>query len=113
MNYVFFEATTVDAGAMNNITETPVIPDGKICKLKSFGGCDINVGDSKSSLWVLQWGKVGEWENIAILSLTGDTKSEPIDESFKGDGTKKFRVIRRNYSGTIKELPFWIKGQLG
>ena len=113
MNFNFMDTSTVAAGNMNNIVEGNGIDNKKNCKLKFFGAVDINMGDSKSSVWVLQWGSGTSWETIKILSLTGNTKNLELDRVFEGDGVKKFRVIRRNYSSTNKELAFWIEGQLG
>jgi hypothetical protein len=101
----------VNAGVMNDITNYPAIPAKTTITITSFGAADINMGDNKSSAWVLQWGSSGSFETVRIISLTGDTHTEKMKYPLIGDGVKYLRVVRRNYSGSNKELPFWIEGE--
>lgn len=101
--------TSVGAGVMDDVMSYPVIPAKKTFVIKLFGGADINMGDNKSSVWILQYGKNEAWDTIRILALTGCTKDLLMKYPLIGDGTRNVRIIRRNYSGTTKELPCWIE----
>lgn len=105
--------TKVVAGKLDSIVAFNPIPNNKTIKITLFGAADINMGDNKSSVWILQWGKTGDWNILRILSLTGTTQDLKLKESLIGDGVKSLRVVRKNYSSTEKELPFWIEGEEG
>jgi len=102
----------LSAGSSGN-KDFPPIPSKKTLKLRSFGAADINMGDNKSSVWVLQWGAIGNFETIRVLSLTGFTKEILFKRELIGDGVKFLRVKCINNSGFEKDLPFWVEGILG
>lgn len=95
--------SVVAAGATDPY-ETPAIPAGKIWVLKNFGAADINLGDSKSSVYVLMFGT----EVIRIISLTGNTREIPLKKEITGDGAKKVKILRMNKSGEAREMPVWL-----
>lgn len=104
--------TAVTAGS-SLIKDLPAIPDGKTIVLKMFGGVDINNGDNKSSVYVLQWGTPGSFDIIRVLSLSGATQDLPMKRSLTGNGTKFLRVLCQNNSTADKDLVFWIEAEQG
>lgn len=101
---------------MAQITENqdfPAIARGKNLVLRRFGAIDINLGDNKSSVYVLQWGSGSTFQTIRVLSLTGDTKEIEFKKELEGDGTKHLRVSVQNSSPTSKKMAFWIEANEG
>ena len=98
---------TVNAGTQT-IKTFPIIPSGDTWKLDMFGAMDINFGDNKSSVYILQFGSTGSWTTVRVISVTGTTTDMDIFKEFTGNGTKRFRVIMINNSGTNKDLAFWM-----
>ncbi len=97
--------SNVDAGA-TDVQASDIIPDGAVVRLSSFGGLDPNVGDNKSSIIGIQWGNSTKWKTIrAGGSGTFDFN---VKLDFKGDGTKRFRLVRKNNSATAKPLICWL-----
>lgn len=97
-------------------TETktyPAVPDGKTVVLKMFGAADINNGDNKSSVYILQWGSAGSFQTIRVLALTGNTQDIEMKRPLRGDGTKFLRVLSQNNSSSSKELVFWFEAEQG
>lgn len=86
--------------------QTPAIGSGKTWALKTFGAADINMGDSKSSVYVLMFGS----DILRIISVTGNTKELDIKKDITGDGTKRLKIIRYNKSGYDKQCPCWVSG---
>jgi len=97
--------STVNAGATSVENYSAAVPTGKIWVIKEFGGADINLGDNKSSIYVLRFGS----DILKILTYTGNSGTVLMNEEITGDGVKKVNVVRMNKSGSTKELPFWIK----
>jgi len=89
----------------NDTYEFPAIPTGATWVIKNFGACDINLGDGKSSVYVLMY----DADIIKMLSLTGNTYETTINKEFLGDGNKKIKIKRYNKSVFNKEMPAWIK----
>lgn len=101
--------TNLTAGSTDTNDSSP-IPNGKIVMITAFGGADINLGDSKSSAYLLQWGTVGAFTDIAAIAFTGGTFEYKMNASFLGDGSKFFRIMRQNNSASNKRCPVWVKG---
>lgn len=99
--------TTLAAGATDNTDSVP-IPAGRKFMIKEFGACGIIDTDNKSSLYLLQWGTVGSFEDIRAISATGDTITLQVNKQFIGDGVKFLRITRQNPSATAKRCPFWV-----
>ena len=105
MNKDMVEIINVEADTQEIYDALPVIAEGEVWKIKSFGACDINIGDHKSSFYLLKWGNV----NVCPISLTGNTIEIPIDRDFTGDSVKKFTIVYKNNSSSAKNLAFWIR----
>lgn len=101
-----FVRTNIAAGATSNHDFAPV-PAGKTVRVMKFGALDINNGDHKSSIYLLQWGTPGSFEQVRGIALTGNTFEYEIGKVVTGDGAKFFRVMRINTSGAAKDLVFW------
>jgi len=97
----------VNAGATVNLDGSPILNGKKLIMIKA-GGADINMGDNKSSAYLVQWGIVGNFEEIIVFALTGNTVEIIINREFIGDGIKFMRITRQNNSSTTKRLPFWL-----
>ena len=95
------------------IKSYPIIAIGKRWQIRKFGAVDVNNGDNKSSVYILQWGKAGTWENIRVISLTGNTCELQDIGEFIGDGEKILRVIMQNKSAQDKDLVFWFDAYEG
>ena len=83
----------------------PMIPLGDRWVINSFGASDINVGDNKSSVYILMY----DTEILCIISLTGNTQEIDINKEIVGDGTKRIKIIRKNTCNTNKAMPCWLK----
>jgi len=92
----------------NDVTDIGPIPVGKKFFIKEFGAGGIIDTDNKSSLYLLQWGVVGSFEEVRFISATGTTICLQVNKQFTGDGVKFLRVTRQNPSATAKRCPFWI-----
>ena len=88
-----------------HITESAVVPNGKTVKLRKFGGCIPAIGDGKEGIIALQWGNGGTWETVEVGC---HEFSRNIDKTFVGNGSKKFRLYRENFSSTDKKIIAWI-----
>ncbi len=91
----------------------PAIDNGKNLVLRKFGAIDINNGDNKSSVYILQWGSGTSFQTIRVLSLTGDTKELDFKKELKGNGTKHVRVKVQNSSAVEKAMAFWVEANEG
>lgn len=101
--------TPLAAGA-NDVTDSAPIPNGKTLIITKFGAADSNRGDNKSSDYLLQWGIVGSFIEIQVITLTGNTVEIPLNEQLVGNGAKFLRITRVNNSATAKRCPVWVKG---
>ena len=99
--------SNLNSGSQDVIEYPNAIPNGKIWVIGCFGGIDINLGDSKSSVYILRFGT----DILSAISLSGNTKELTIHKEIIGDGTKKLNVVRQNKSGFNKDLVFWVKAQ--
>lgn len=95
--------TSVVNAGLSDIFEFPVLPNGEIWVLKTLGAADINMGDNKSSVYILEFSP-----EIWILSLTGNTQQIFLDKEIVGDGIIKLKITRINNSGSNKRLPVWV-----
>jgi len=101
--------STLAAGATDT-TDSAVIPNGRKLTVTKFGAGDINLGDNKSTAYLLQWGTVGSFIELAALAFTGSTDELPVDVTVVGNGAKFLRITRQNNSASAKRCPVWIKG---
>jgi len=104
MNKNIVVASTLNGGANDIIEHGSAVPVGQVWFMKKFGAADVNLGDNKSSVYVLRFGT----EIIKIISVTGNTQEIEVAQEIIGDGTKKVNVMRYNNSGQNKQCPFWI-----
>jgi len=96
------------AAGATDTTDIGPIAVGKRFIIKEFGASGAVDTDNKSSLYLLQWGVVGTFEDIRAISVTGNTVLLPIGKQFIGDGVKFIRITRQNPSATAKRCPFWL-----
>ena len=89
---------------------SPAIPNGKRLRITKIGGADINNGDNKSSVFVVQFGSGGSFDEIAVFSLTGSTYEFEVKEDLIGDGVKFIRLVRQNNSTSAKRVMLWVRG---
>jgi len=94
--------SSLGAGANDNPEYPSAIPNGETWMIEDFRAGDINLGDNKSSWYVLRFGT----EIIEFISVTGNTQTVKVDQEFTGDGTKKINVLRFNESGFAKKCGF-------
>jgi len=89
------------------IDTAPIIPIGKVIKLKKFGCLAPVLQATTWSYVVLQWGSSGDWETIR--ACYGATEYM-VMRDFTGDGAKQFRIIRRNKSTTVAlDMAAWVE----
>jgi hypothetical protein len=96
------------AASSTVLLNSAVIPAGKSITIFRFGGCDPAIADGIDSIIALQWGSGGSFETIRALS--GCTYEFALNKTFVGDGSKLFRLVRINKSGTGKILAAWVEG---
>ena len=105
--------SSLAAGGTDN-TDSPAIPAGKVVRLVELIAGDINTGpagvaDHKSSGYVVQFGIVGTFTEIAFAAMTGNTIRLELKDELVGDGAKFVRVVRQNNSGVAKRCPFILR----
>lgn len=96
----------LDSSVAANTTDTQntqAVPSGRSLRLKKFGGCIPYTLDG--SFIALQWGSGSTWETIRCLC---GSIEYVIDREFIGDGTKMFRVVRKNNGATAKNMAAWM-----
>jgi len=98
------------AAGTSDTTDLAPIANGKTLVITKFGGADINLGDNKSSAYLLQWGVVGSFIEVAAIALTGNTFEYQLSEPLIGNGVKFIRITRQNNSASLKRCPVWVKG---
>jgi hypothetical protein len=99
--------SSLGAGATDT-TDIGPIPSGKRFIIKEFGAGGVVDTDNRSSLYLLQWGTVGSFEDIRAISVSGTTVCLNIGKEFTGDGAKFLRITRVNTSITAKRCPVWV-----
>lgn len=98
------------AAGATDTTDSPVIPNGRTLTISRFGGADVNLGDNKSSAYLLQFGTVGSFVDLGVIALTGNTIELAIGVSVLGNGAKFLRITRQNNSASLKRCPVWVRG---
>lgn len=84
------------------------VPNGKIARITRFGGSTPRDSDQVESLTLFQYGSGSSWETIRGFSTSfADIE---LNREFLGDGTKTFRLIRKNRSASDKEMLAWLEG---
>jgi len=104
----FRKLSDVTTGTTDNVNGDP-IPAGKTLVIRKFGAADIAIGDGKSSLYILKWGSAGNFIDVAVISVMGNTFEYELKEQLVGDGVKFLRVTRSHQSAVDKRCPFWVK----
>ena len=110
MKRKFIFRNDVAAGGQSTENFT-ITPDKKSFVPRAFGGADINLGNNKSSIYILEWGTPGSFDTVAIVSATGTTESTILKEQYEGDGVKYARVILMNTDSAAKDLVCWLDYQ--
>ena len=107
-----FVTGSVNAG-QSSTTDSSPIPSGHTWVLEKVGfasqisGLVLTVMDVRSDTLQLLWGTPGNFETIRVIALTGNTIELSMKRSFEGDGSKFFRLIRTNNSGTARTSAAW------
>ena len=108
------EQPIVKAGESVKFEMPFTVPNDETYLVHGFGGADINLGDNKSTIFSMLFGKDGANEKREIVDCivaTGNTSHSPKTFSIKGDGEKKLFILVKNYSGFDKQCPFWLEMQ--
>lgn len=78
------------------ITQTPIISLGKEVTIIEFSG------SCATDDWAaLQWGEGANWETIRASYGNFNFK---LNKSYKGDGQKRFRIVRANSSANSRRV---------
>ena len=88
-----------------DVTQSPIIPNGKTVRLREFGGCAPMIGDGKDGFIGLQWGSGGTWDSLAVGCHEFQRK---LNSDFVGDGSKRFRIVRINESASNRYIVAWL-----
>lgn len=92
------------------VNTSAVVPAGKTVFVKKFGGLAPAVSSTVWSYAVLQWGSnAGGWDTVRVGYGTFEFS---IGRDFTGDGTSRFRLVRRNKSPTgtpALEVAAWLE----
>jgi hypothetical protein len=99
----------VDSNVAANAIEmmqSDVIPQNKTVRLSCFGGFDPAIGDGKASVIAIQWGFGTNWKTLRAGG--GGPFEYNVNIEVVGDGNKRFRLVRKNNSGTAKTLICWL-----
>lgn len=105
-HYIFDDEVTAGGTAVETF---PIIPSGIMLTLKMFGGADLAIGDGIDSWAALQWGSGATWETVRVGTKMWNLH---MKHDFLGDGTKRFRLVRKNESTTDKKIVVWIESLL-
>lgn len=97
--------SNVAAGA-TDVQASDIIPATATVRILSFGGFDPNIGDSKDGIIGLQYGSGTNWKTLRAGGGGVFDFNSKID--IVGDGTKRFRLVRKNNSSTPKSLICWL-----
>lgn len=101
--------TSVAANTTVN-TDSAVIPNGTKIRLVSVTGADVNTGDNKSSLFLIQWGSGSTFTEVCAFTATGSTVFLPLSDELIGNGVNFIRITRQNTSATAKRVIVWLRG---
>jgi hypothetical protein len=101
--------TTIAGNTTDVENVGPVIPAGKRVRLITFGAADCGT-DNEASITALQWGAAGAWETIRAFGLAHCSMEVRLDQDYIGDGTKRFRVVRKNQSSSSRIVLAWLEG---
>ena len=89
----------------NEVTLSPIVPNGKTVRLREFGGCAPNIGDGKDGFMGLQWGAGASWTTVAVGCHEFQRE---LRRDFQGDGVKRFRLVRMHESATNRYVIAWL-----
>jgi hypothetical protein len=101
-----FHNGNVNGGQTKTIEYPTAIPNNEIWVIDLIGACDINEGDSKSTVYILKFGN----EILKVISCTGNTFESDKKIQITGDGTKKLNAQIINNSTYDKACPMWMEG---
>ncbi len=93
-------ANTVD------MNQTAVVGNGVTVRVQVFGGSDLG---QTGNYYALQWGSGTSWKTIRAA---GGTIELSLNKAFKGDGIKRFRIIRSNEQSVPKRITVWLHGYI-
>lgn len=95
------------AQSSEDIFSLILVPSGAHVVLTEFGGCVPFIKDG--SYIAIQWGKTGDWKTIRAIAREG---TYVIKKEFIGDGTRTFRIIRKNTDTVARVMLVWITGYI-
>ena len=98
--------TEVSAG--EDIQET-IVPNGEVWQIKRITFADVSLNNNNAGLFKVDFGTPLVRDVLAVAYLTGNTKIVSIDRTFKGDGTKVFRLIRESQSNPSKKMLIYME----
>lgn len=105
----------LDSSVAASTTDTAIVgpdpvPNGKRVRILRFGGSDVGAGDGIASTVALQWGSGASWETVMGFGLASTAFEVGVGRNFTGNGTKKFRIVRINATGSAKVIIAWVEG---
>ncbi len=103
---LFQMSENVISASTTDVNLTPIIPNGVTVRIQVFGGSDLG---QAGNYYALQWGSASTWQTIRAA---GGTIEIPLNRAFKGDGVKRFRVIRVNEQASPKRIVVWVQGYI-
>lgn len=97
------------AGGAFSIHTEPIVPSGVKVTVLNFGASVSPLLDRPQI--ALQWGSSGSgWTTIRALASTWDFQ---LNQTFVGDGNKRFRVVRRHEDTVTNQIiAVWANGVL-
>lgn len=101
-----FSSDSMAAGAQDTDDESAVVPNGKVVVIKRFGCIAIDAeGDGKDAIIALQWGTTGSYQTLIACTRMFDFQN--LNVNVTGDGSKKFRLYRKNNSANARTIGYW------
>jgi hypothetical protein len=94
------------AAGVTDMDLGPIIANGKIAVIKSFGGAI--PFNSDGSFIAIQWGdNTGGWNTIRVIVKEAEYT---INREFQGNGVKRFRLVRKNTNPSTQPMIAWLEG---
>lgn len=89
------------AANATDVTASDILPAGKWAQLTEYGGSAPDLGD----MMAIQYGSAASgWTTVRAWYHSGNFT---LEREVTGDGTKRFRFVRVNSTGTAKPIYGW------
>lgn len=108
-----FDGTLTSDASEDHLLGTGPIPDGKTCRLLTFGASATGKGTEEGARVTLEQTNDGTtWKVLRSISASSGATDMRVDMDVPGDGAKQLRIVRKNGQGTPKEVTAWVTGYL-